>query len=486
MRTVTVVVRVEGSAPDLRALGASLDAQTVSTEELDVVWALGPDDPVPDRLEAWLGLRPHHRLVRGGTQACLAAGEGTYALVVTPGDRLYADAVERLAAFAGSHALDAVLARTSVAGAAVPEVLLSDAVGLPELPSVDAGEPLLMVRRESAEVAPDGTLVAPAGATCGVLGSTSVLRRPAGVATAAPRPPLPALGAAWDGPDLVVEVGTEGFGGPLVGLLEHRDDARQHLLPVEAGDDTHPVARLRVTPLDVPGAHGPLAPGGWRLAVQGTGADGAALVRPVAWRACPPALVEATGLVPFALDGTFALDVGPLTHPLLVVEDPRAGAVVETPFGARMTVALDDLHTADARDLDVSMTLGTLTLPARVVVEDGRARLEAMATGVQGVKPIGVRIGPGAARPLGLSLDISGVGEMVLVKTPEPARPAPARPAAAPTPPSPPRRERPRKPPPRRGLLAAVRRRVPAGVEPLARRAARWEPARQVYRRLTR
>lgn len=471
MTAISVLVRL-ADGQDAAPLVASLDVQSLDTDDFEVVWSLDPDTVEPVRLAAWLGLRPNHRLGprwtegdpvdAGSRPEAYGACRGRWVLPVQGDDRLFPDALARVLGVGDAADADVVVGR-----AARP--------GLPVPPAGSEADAVVAVRGTSAGT--DGTAAEQSGRRASLTGR-AVLLRPADEPPTRAVLPVPEVG--WVGAELVVSAVADGLAPPYLGLLQHAE-GQTLLVPVAAeeveGSTGGPVLRLDPRSAD---DGQPLATGAWRVLLQGSGPDGEPQVRSLAWQPAPAALLGATGVVPFDADGTLALDVGPGAHPLVTTHDPGDGVVQQRPTGARLVLSLPELLTVDAVGRPAGLVIGRMRVPAELVVDGAGARLEAWLSGVQGVAPLGLELAPGGQNPLGLSLDIAPSGEMRLVRTPEPEPPAPA---AGPGSAARPRTAR--KPRPRRGVLAAARRRVPAAVEPVVAAASRWEPARRLYRRLT-
>ena len=222
---------------------------------------------------------------------------------------------------------------------------------------------------------------------------------------------------------------------------------------------------------------------------------------PIPWSPCPPALIGSTAVVPARTTvrgaGSLSLDVGPVQHPLLSDLDPQLGTVTESVVGAELALDLPQLQVFETHGLDGFIALDKMRLPARIRVRDGRPQLVALVSGLAGRPVISAQFGPGPLRSTGLSLQISGVGAMSVIKTPPPPAPqAPAKPPSAPKPsaksqssPAGTRaraRHRKKTEPPRTGVIADLRRAVPAPLEPVVKRLASIPAARRLYRRVTR
>jgi hypothetical protein len=491
-----VVVRLEQGSDVDRDLIADLDRQSLSTGDFEVIWCLSDSESgVPATLAPLVERRPNYKVVAGGLQDALDASSGEYVLGLSSDDRIYPRGLQRLVEFGSEHDLDFVICRIVRPGAPVPEMLWADSTDAETVPEVtrDDRQFVVVPRRTAAAIEPEVGLTSAPGRG-GVLASFPLLHRPNGSA-ASKQSRLPIRNVGWQGSRLVIEVElSDQTGSPTAALLQNRKTLETFILPLtplpsraDSGVQDDRAARVVSVSFDpqlIPTKHEALSPGIWRFLVQADLEGSRAALHPVAWAACQPALIASTGFVPLESRQAFVIDVGPVVRGLLTLDDPDCGEVRETSVGSLLTINLASLHTHAAQNVEGFLTIGGMKVPAKLVIDDGAARLEAFVSGLQGTEPLGAQFGPGPARPLGLSLEISNVGAMKLVSTPAEAVAEPAKTPITIEKKGTDRRKH-RKRRHRRGRLARMRRRVPTRLEPLVRTLARQPRARRLYRRLT-
>ena len=497
MTAVSVVVRLEQGSDVDRDVIADLDGQSLSTGDFEVIWCLSDSESgVPATLAPLVERRPNYKVVEGGLQDALDASSGEYVLGLSSDDRIYPKGLQRLVEFGNEHDLDFVICRIVRPGAPVPEMLWADstdAQAAPEVTRDDRQQFVVVPRRTAAAIEPEVGFTSAPGRG-GVLASFPLLHRPNG--SAAPKQSrLPIRNVGWQGPRLVIEVElSDQTGSPTAALLQNRKTLETFILPLtplpsRADSDVQDDRATRVVsvsfdPQLIPTKHEALSPGIWRFLVQADLEGSRAVLHPVAWAACQPALIASTGFVPLESRQAFVIDVGPVVRGLLTLDDPDCGEVRETSAGSLLTINLTSLHTHAAQNVEGFLTIGGMKVPAKLVIDEGAARLEAFVSGLQGTEQLGAQFGPGPARPLGLSLEISNVGAMKLVSTPaEAAAEPPKAPITIEKKGTDHKKRRKRRP--RRGRLATMRRGVPTQLEPLVRRLAAQPRARRLYRRLT-
>ncbi len=489
MTLLSVLVAVGASDTITKGHLDSLDNQTLAVQEFEVIWCL---DKAAEDTAAYLAAvaphRPNVSVATVGPAEALTSCRGDYVLVLTPDVRLLPWGLQTLTQFASVHELDTVAGRTSVPGAPVPELLLADLVPVAPAEALALaladGHAVVATRRSLAEV--EGGVLKPAG-RCGVATESVAVRRQTDLV------PVPAVDCdqvTWDRGVLSVECRVSTGETAIVAVAEHRSSGRQVVLPLpigtsdDPGQPTRTVVRLdpRAAPDDRPLDSGP-----WRLLLQTADATGTQDLHPIGWRPCPSALLGEDIVIPVRVDGSLGLDVGASTRALVLTDRAELGSIRESSAGSQLHLSLPDIHTFETTGLAGQIGFGDIRVPARLVPAEPGLRLEAMATGIQGVVPITTRFGPTWFRGSGLSLEIDDVGAMRVVRTAATNSPkAPAKPPSAPLATPVTAGKRPRKKRARRGKVAALRRRVPGPLEPLARAAARRPALRRLYRKLTR
>jgi len=504
---VSVLVPFADDFDQVKRLIRSLDLQTLPVADFELVLPAGLG-----QLDALANHRPNLKVVHAAdpTQDLLAAADGDFVLAVNQDEAMFPGALAQLRDFAERHGIDAVVGRVVTPGSPVPVSLWADADHLEDAGAVltdpvGAGPSRLFVRRDAAEPSGSGQLRT-AASRVGVLGSHAVIRRDSLAAdeagTTAPTVTVENLDWVDDALHVALRMASDEptAAGDLRAAVQlaHTGTEETFLVPAEisAQEDG---AELRLTavlaPTRTPAVGQQLAPGCWQVSVLVAAGGESGSPVPVPWMPVRPALIGSTAVVPAPTEGADAallLDVGPTDHPLVSRPDPDDGTVTESAAGSELVLELGQLHLFRTDGLDGFVALGSLRLPARIRVREGRAQLVAFVTGLAGTSPLSAQLGPGPLRATGLSLRISGVGEMSLVRTPPPAPRPPAAPAKPPTASRPPatqtpKRKRRKKPePPRTGLVADLRRGVPAPLEPVVKRLAAIPAARRLYRRVTR
>ncbi len=150
----------------------------------------------------------------------------------------------------------------------------------------------------------------------------------------------------------------------------------------------------------------------------------------------PRILSEGVVVAPIAAGGGLVIDVGATRANPFTALDLEAAAVTEDFRGVLLDLPLPmqacDDHAAPAR-----IKLGTMPLPAAVVVIDGTPRLQGWLSGVPGRSGLSASIAGGPWRPTGLDLLIETAGRMRLLRSAPAASQAPATTPSTPTDPAP-------------------------------------------------
>jgi len=499
---VSVVVEGSDDVEGLESVLRSVDAQTVPASAVELVVVLdGAAEEVRRRWERLRDRRPHLVLAEGGDPGGLAAASGEFVLRVRPGDSLYPEALARL--LAQADGLDAVAGRVVAPRTATPALLTRDRDLLDADDAAAAlTSPCLLVRRD---LVPSDAGAGPAGAVrVGVLASYPTLRRRAEPAAA---PPVTLLdqrrSLTWAGPHLRLEAEGTLEGLPLgvapadltlVARLREVDTRLTHLLEgtgtVVATSSEGSLTWTLTAQLDpraaAPGT--PLETGVWEFEASVAGSDGVGAVRRLGWAPSPAGVVEGLVVVPAPAGRTLRLDVGTTRWPLVSAADVAGATVTESATGSLLVLPLPDVHVAGEAVLPAEVGLGSLPVPARLVLDGRGATVEALVSGLPGVVRLGVGVAGGPLRPSGLQLRIGQDGAMAVEPVPAPKAPAPApAPAAAPSAaPAPAARSRRSAPAAPLSRVQHLRRALPAPLEPVADALARQQVVRRLYRRLAR
>jgi hypothetical protein len=213
-------------------------------------------------------------------------------------------------------------------------------------------------------------------------------------------------------------------------------------------------------------AGGPLEDGLWALAVR-FALPGREVTVPVGAGPARSAVLDGRPYVVRGLDGVLQLDAGATVSSAIGPVTKDRAAVTESVRGALLTFQYPTVHVQGDGVLDARLLLDAFRLPAHLVCEDGRARLEAYIGSLAGSSLVSVVAGGGAPVRTGLRLRVDGAGRMTFQTAPPP-RPAPA--------------------PGRRGgpLVQRLRHRLPGVLEPVVSRLSRVPVLRKAYRRLIR
>ena len=523
MVAVSVIVPVVDDLEQVMNLVRSLDRQTLPSDDFEVVLHGADGRAGLDELDALAAHRSNVKVVRSTDRArnLLAAAEGDFVLMVDHDETLFPGALARLHHFAQQHGVDAVIARAVAPGMSAPAELWTDAALLENahivparISPADLAGGQLFVRRDLAKLT-DNLSLETTSTRVGVLGSHAITLRAgqqAGPPAAQTGPVGPAAtveSADWRDGSLHLLLRTVGPGpasgkGRAVLQLAHADTQETFLLPAdilparvpdESPSEGSPggselLVQAAIAPTRTPAEGQQLAAGSWHLSVVLAAGAETLPPTPIRWSPCPPALIGSIAVVPAPTTTAngpqlLTLDVGPMHHPLLTNLEPAAGMVIESVAGSKLVLNLPQLEVFGTDGIDGFIALDKMRLPARIRVRNGRAQLVAIVSGLAGTPVLSAQFGPGPLRTTGLSLQITGIGAMSLIKTPSASTPG-AKDKASNTADS--GRTKPSKKvePPRTGLVADLRRAVPAPLEPAVKRLASIPTARRLYQRMTR
>lgn len=520
MVDVSVVVSTFNSKGYVAGLFDSLDRQSLAVTAFEVlVVDRGSTDGTGTLLAKLAANRPNVRLLASAGDddgVWLPDCTGEFVLQMGPEARLFPEALQRVTHFARERGLDVVLARVAQSKTAVPEPFLSDADEVSGTPPELLAGAASLVRRDVLAAGP-AVLGGRIPESTGIFGSYPVFWRPGGAGADEAAGCVLAQdegSAAWHADRLHVEAsGTcssadeAALGGATVtallratatGLSIPIPSAGQLVAPTDGG--TTPLRWALTADVDVASAYSgaALPHGTWELDVQVTG-PGVPRHRPLAVGAadCPAALLPGSPVVVGSQDGRLQIDVGPTRHPLISNAEPSWATVRESAAGSLLTLQLPLYVVPGVPELEGEVALDNFRLRAWVRNDGSQAWLASYLSGLAGTAVLNAKFGDGAAKPTGLQLSISGVGEMTVAKVEPPPRPA-AGPtsvedlersakaaggkgkAAGPakTPGAAPKRQA-------RGPVARLRRAAPQSLEPVIRRIAGSPVARDLYRRVT-
>lgn len=484
---VSVVVVTRDCRSRLGPLVESLDMQSWAASAFEVVLVdLSSTDGTAERLRQIVTHRPNMKLVElpedvsGDSSAWLPLCSGDYVLKLRPDQLLFPQALERLHALAAQDDLDAVSARVSQRGATMSGLYTVDRTEVDPSSLTEALHgPAVLLRHSlvGATVGSDESIPRQP-VRVGVLASYPALVQPdidvSGAGGVRLRQDQP--GCAWEGSLLRVDVSgvlnraapsAEDFvaARPLA-LVRHRDSGLSYLLdsgsPLSRDLDLDGWRWEMTVQLDVRTAAlgAPLSPGVWELDIALIDSDAVVSPVTVAWTYCRPALLENTIVVPSPTPAeTLQLDVGPTTWPLVTGDDPAGGTVTETAAGSLLVLPLPRVHVSGAAEVGGQISLDSLRLRAKIVTDGQGARLEGFVSGLFGAPMLSTQFGATSMKPSGLGLDISGTGQMKVVKAkpkPSPGNPKASAVRAGPVGVSPARKDQAREDPASNGAQGPV------------------------------
>jgi hypothetical protein len=235
-------------------------------------------------------------------------------------------------------------------------------------------------------------------------------------------------------------------------------------LPATIGRDgtTHSVAAV-LDPETAEGGH-PLDDGPWDLRVR-LAWPGREVTLPLTSGPARSAIIAGRPHVVRVANQVLQLDAG-ATRSSAIGPVPKARATIaESAHGTLVTFDYPTLHVLGDAVLDARLMLDGFGLPARLVCQNGHARLEAYASSLAGTSTLAVVAGGGRPVPTGLRLRVSGTGGMTFHTAPPPRPTTQGGAASAP-------------------LVQRLRRRAPGALEPVVHRLAGVPVLRQAYRRL--
>lgn len=493
--TITVIARVDEEGTWLPRLVASLDAQDLPYDEFQVIFLVpDPDSGAGRRLTELSGRRPNVCVAAAGKDDAALARTVTGEWVLDLGHGLNASkpvlfpqALSRLAGFGASHGCQAVLGRAvDATGGVVDDLFVSDRPRLADGAALAASGHVIVLRRDLAPESGLSRLGAgqwlASARDVGVFGTyPSVLITPAQPAAAGTAARVGQSTAEWrNGRIVVTAAGSAGDSATcevLFGIC-HQGSGLEYWLPSTTADCGGGAFSGRAE-IDVRTAAlgSPLSEGFWTVSVGVTGGPTGRHVRmPLPPTPLVPGLVDGIPVVPARTGGQFALDIGGSRTAMVPPLRPADVAIAESASGTLMTIRLDRLAVAGDSRTQASLYLGKLPLIAYLVAEGGHARIECLLSGLAGTSALSAQFGAGKPQPAGLNLEISATGVMTVVPAPEEVAGVSAH--------MPPR-ARARAGKAERSVVARLRHRIPAPLEPAVRSLARNKIAARAYRALT-
>lgn len=441
---VSVITVVDEDLSSFRTLLTSLDLQSLPTDQFELVVADGglPDD-VRSVLDTIARCRPNVRTVAGTSGsilgAALDAASGIYVLAVDVTDELRPQALARLhdeAVRTGSEAV--VGKRIHPDGDANGwRVLTRDGPVDPDSVSQLSGLPVLVARhaapaesRSSRDFAARAVENAEAPT---VLASYSCIigdrtEEPAAATSTALSASAPTE-ATWSDGALTLSVALNAHPGldadDLMAFVRSRETGEEWPITLSA---SHADATIDITMTVDPATAAmgePLAQGRWRVVLRDR-AESASSDFPIAAPAerVLPGIVDGRVVIAFRTrSGDLDLDVGGTRRSALTRVDPAHCVIGEDARGTLLTVHIPVGTVRGNASLDGRLRLGSFPIKARIVTDGQEARLESWLTGLAGTSELSTDFGSAKPVPMGLTLEISGTGEMSVRRTPPKTRP---------------------------------------------------------------
>jgi hypothetical protein len=496
---ITVVVRVDEAGTWLARLVESLDAQDLPYHEFEVVFLVpDPGSGVGRRLAELSKRRPNVRIAARRRDPATLAKEvsGEWVLDLGPGlsERmpvLFPQALSRLTDFGASQDCQVVLGRAvTTTGRVVDDLFVTDRPRLGGgVTSPAASNQVIVLRRDlamtlSLDGKQDVAQALTAAERVGVLGAyPSMLTTPPQQATAGGSVRVEKCAVEWRHGRIAVAVSgaaEDSSGGEVLFGIRQQASGLEYWLPssttncVDGTFSGTAEIDVRTTALG-----SPLGKGVWTVTVGvHGGARGRHVRSPLPPESLVAGVIDGILVVPTTVDAQFALDIGATRSGVLPRLSQADVDIVESVSGTLLTARLDRLAVDGDSRTSGSLHLDTFPLPAYLVTEEGRARIECFVSGLAGTSMLSAQFGSGKPEPTGLNLLISPTGIMTIIPTPDKPTSAPTTPAGA-------------HPAARQPALAAqapvvarLRRRVPAPIEPAVRSLARNKIAVRVYRAL--
>jgi hypothetical protein len=512
---ITVIAQVESNDSTLVELVESLDAQSLSYCDFDVV-LLVPEGAVSlrRRLEQLAGRRPNVAIqpfdgpwsdaLRGASAEVTAPSVLPLSPHLNGGaSRLHPDALSRLADFLDTNECDVVFARASWSSeqAPIPFDLRHDVAPIGEVTARRlVGVATLVYRAEFIrthrlfEDASDLDGI-DASLRIGILGSYPVLAGLSGAVDSAPPDEdavvlrVQNVTASWRNGRILLAVDPPNPEGnpPCLLSIRRSDSGLEYWLPTAPDAPSAWEIDIRSAALGAP-----LTDGQWALKSNAYTADGEPVARsPVPATPLATGVVDGKLVVPASVEGGFVIDVAGTHFPPVPSVDANQVQITEDARGALLTARLPNIHTTGPAVIDGAVTLDRFSLPARLAADHHEVSLQFFVSGLAGESTLSTQFGAAPAAPTGLNLVITGTGEISVAPTPAPPPAAPPKTTAPRKPAAPPNQTASRKPtkkavaPKPTPMVTRLRRAVPEPLEPMARRLSRNDLARRVYRRMT-
>lgn len=492
MVPVSVLVATSDPGSALPDLVRSVDAQSLPVTDFELVVVDASGDGSTARLQQLAGRRPNVTVLTAAAASsaadriglALQQATGQYVLVLTQQQRLAPRALELLLDRATRTGADLVVGRV-VTSATSGSVVLPDDADRLDLSGVDLADCIALVRRSLPPGLPEsGAALLDLPALAREADAVSALGRYGGaVRDGKPIAPdadvsLEPPAYRWGEGMLHLTVGVrlpEPVSPSLQAWLVATQGLSEVALPATVAPNTTAVpdtsgaqgeqGRPALTvsaALDPRTAEGGdrLDDGPWGLQLR-LAWPGREVTLPLAPGPARSAVIDGRPYVVHSAGrAAVQLDAGALQASVIGQVPQSRASIVESAHGTLVTFDYPTLHVQGDAVLDARLLLDGFGLPARLVCQDGRARLEAYASSLAGVSAVSVVAGGGKPVRTGLRLRVDSTGRMTLENVP----------AATQTPGGP--------------LVQRVRHRLPGALGPVVDRLSQVPVLRRTYRRL--
>ncbi len=408
---------------ELARTAGALDAQRLAYSDFAVGYAYPVADPAGSgRLEDLASKRPNCSLVRCGeggwssaVEGLLADTEAAYLLVLRAGEMIFPEALERLVDLAekghdvvvGRRVGSPVWGATELRGP-VAAVLVSTArARTSSVPThgavetveawLDGWHDTLLAAADSPVALEDYPVLAPsAGSTQGFV-------------------TVQQASAGWEGGTLLLGATIPTWDGPEPAFAVRGPGEIEFSVPTQSERSEESVRLTgRLDPATA-ALGGALGDGSWTVGVV-TSAPGHATWTPLPHGGSLSALIGGRPVASTLRKQHLELQVGKVRRRYFKT-DPAEAVITESVDGIELVLPLHDVHVAGTGVVHGSAFLGRLRIPATIRVDASRVSLHVWLSGLAGAYPLAVDFGHVKPVPLGMTLEVDGVGSMRMVAT---------------------------------------------------------------------
>ena len=439
----SVIVLVGAGATPPKRLVLSLDQQSLAYADFEVVFAdLGRNEHLTRRLTQLCGHRPNMRVVTGSGQEspaqvlndALGVADGEYVLFLEDEEVLLPEALERLHRVAAAKGADVVVGRDA---GRIPRQLFADSPELSE--PVDAAGMYVGYRTSflrstglrfetDASTPHDERFRASALGSAGAVAALGSYPCSRDVPDGGEQLVLADSSTTWHGDALTVSTTVAAGPGSVVPetaltrlVLRSSESGVQYPLEsrVSAGEGMLTV-EAEVRPASAALGES-LGDGGWQVWVEMV-ADAFYASAPVEPCDVQSAIIDGRVVSHRRRSPVLELQIG-VTNRGIVRGRPADTTITDSATGTLLKIALPNVHVHGSGEIAGRIALDRLVVPARIVFDAGVACVEGKASGLAGHYAISTQFGTNRLVPTGLTLVVSGLGEMSVVRT-RPQNPA--------------------------------------------------------------